>query len=60
MTVTLEISDRYATLLTLTAVGVTLECGLSINANCHSVDLSKHNYVVLDENGQWRDLKLEE
>ena len=59
MTVTLEISDRYATLLTLTAVGVSQECGLSINANCHSTDLSKHNFIVLSDDGQWMDLKME-
>lgn len=59
MTVTLEISDRYATLLTLTAAGVTQDCGISIYANCHSVDLSKHNYIVLSDDGQWMDLKLE-
>ena len=42
--VTLEISDKYATVLTITVIGVN---GLSTDVSTHAVDITKHNNITI-------------
>lgn len=50
MKVILEIDDKYATVLSITAVGV--NCG-GTDVSTWAVDITKHNHITLDENAHW-------
>ena len=52
--VTLEIDEKYATVLAVTVVGCN---GLSTDVSTHAVDITKHNHITLDEDGRWTNAK---
>lgn len=52
MKVILEIDDKYANVLTVTAVGCD---GFQTRVATHATDLSKNSYLTLDKNGKWTD-----
>lgn len=52
MTVILEIDEKYANVLTVTAVGCT---AFQTVVATHAVDLSKCNHLILDKNGKFTD-----
>ena len=57
MKVILEIDDKYANVLTVTAVGTSV-CQTLVSMN--AVDLSKHNYLVLYGDGKWTNGRVED
>lgn len=50
MKVILEIDDKYANVLSLTAVGCS---PLTAFVSTQVVDLSEHNHLVLGNDGKW-------
>ena len=46
--VTIEIDEKYAGVLSLTAIGSN---GLQTNVAVAAIELSRHNLVLIDENG---------
>lgn len=48
--VILEIDEKYAGALSITAIGST---GLTTHMSTQGVDLSKHNHLVLCSDGRW-------
>lgn len=57
MKVILEIDDKYATVLSITAVGVN---GNSTDVSTWAVDITKHNHITLDENAHWTNGRVED
>ncbi len=47
--VTIEIHEDYAEVLTITAVG---RAGKMLNVSTHSIDISKTDTIIIDENGK--------
>lgn len=52
--VTLEITDKYATVLTVTVVGCN---GSSTDVSMHAVDITKYDHITLGEDGRWVNAK---
>lgn len=51
-TITIEIDEKYAEILTITAIG---RSGSVLNASTHACNLSKTSHIKIDENGKvWR------
>lgn len=57
MKVILEIDDKYATVLSITAVGVNVGC---TDVSTWAVDITKHNHITLDENAHWTNGGIED
>lgn len=57
MKVILEIDDKYASVLSITAVGTST---FTTYVTTHAVSLQNHNHIVLDEDGQWTDRRAED
>ena len=57
MKVVLEIDDKYANVLSMTAVGVQ---PFRTIVSSQAVDLSKHNYLKLGADGKWTNERVEE
>ena len=51
--VVIDIDDNYARVLSFTAVG-TVEHGERLCVSINALDLSKHTYCEVDENGKVR------
>ncbi len=47
--ITIKIHEDYAEVLTFTAIG---RKDSTLNASTHSIDISKTNTVIIDENGK--------
>mgnify|MGYP003295128188 CR=1 FL=1 len=56
MKVILEIDDKYAGVLSITAVGV---CGFDTNVSTYAVDITKHNYITVDKNAHWTNGRID-
>lgn len=52
--ITIKIHEDYAEILTFTAIG---RAGSILNATTHSIDISKVDAVIIDENGNATDMK---
>lgn len=50
MKITLEIDPKYATVLSITAVG---SRPTGVDVSTFAVDLTKHNFVVLGSDAKW-------
>lgn len=57
MRLVLDINEKYAKVLSLTAIGAEFP---TLKVSTHATDLSKKVvYIVLDEHGDWREVKHE-
>ena len=57
MKVTLEIDDKYASVLTITVVGTS---PLKTYVTTHAASLEEHNHFAVDKNGNWKDRRVED
>ena len=57
MKVILEIDDRYADVLSITAVGTST---VTTWVTTHAVALKTHNHLVLDADGKWTGMRSED
>ena len=57
MKVILEIDDKYANVLSITAVGTS---PFTTYVTTHAVALENHNHVVLNEDGMWMERRTED
>ena len=57
MKVILEIDDRYAGVLSITAVG---SVGMQTWVSATAADLSKSNLLMLGNDGKWTNAKVDE
>lgn len=57
MKVILEIDDRYAGVLSITAIGSE---GMQTWVSTQAVDLSKSNLLLLGNDGKWTNAKVDE
>lgn len=56
MRVVLDINEKYGNVLTLTAIGAEFP---TVKVSTHAMDLTKVDYVVLDEHGNWQEVPNE-
>ena len=56
MIVVLDINEKFGRVLTLTAIGAEYP---TLKVATHATDLTKVSHIVLDENGDWRDIPRE-
>ena len=56
MKVILEIDDKYASVLSITAIGVN-DGGTFVRTG--AVDITKYNHITVDENAHWTNGRID-
>lgn len=51
--ITFEIDDKYATILSVTAIG----CHIGVDVATWAVDITKYDHITLDKNAHWENAK---